>query len=96
MPVTRALRSTRVLAALLGLAGGLHPTVLGAQSERAPSTAPVYREVGGKSLHAYVFLPPARREGEKADAILLFHGGGWSAGAPDWTFAAARSSWRPP
>jgi acetyl esterase/lipase len=52
--------------------------------------APVYRAIGGDSLHAYVFLPPGREEGEKANAILLFHGGGWSAGAPDWTFATAR------
>lgn len=81
---------TRVLAAVWGLAFVLPPGPLPAQSERAPSAAPVYREIGGDSLHAYVFLPPGRREGEKATAILLFHGGGWSAGAPDWTFATAR------
>ena len=80
----------RMHAALLGLAFLLHPAPAPGQSERAPSAAPVYREVDGDSLHAYVFLPPERREGEKASAILLFHGGGWSAGAPDWTFATAR------
>jgi acetyl esterase/lipase len=52
--------------------------------------APVYRVIGGDSLRAYVFLPAARREGEKANAILLFHGGGWSAGEPAWTFATAQ------
>jgi acetyl esterase/lipase len=52
--------------------------------------APVYRVIGGDSLRAHVFLPPARGEGDRANAILLFHGGGWSGGAPEWTFAAAQ------
>jgi acetyl esterase/lipase len=50
----------------------------------------VYRETNGRSLHAYVFLPPGPRPGGPAAAILLFHGGGWSAGAPEWTFGRAR------
>jgi acetyl esterase len=49
-----------------------------------------YREVEGQRLSAHVFLPPGHRESEQTNAILLFHGGGWSAGAPEWTFAAAR------
>jgi acetyl esterase len=48
----------------------------------------VYREVDGRSLQAHVFQP-ASRDGE-CSAIVLVHGGGWSAGSPDWTFAAAR------
>jgi acetyl esterase/lipase len=63
----------------------------GAQpDEPRPSRTLIYREVGGDSLHAYVFLPPHHRSGDQAHAILLFHGGGWSAGSPDWTFGAAR------
>lgn len=81
---------TRVLAAILGVAGLLQPAPLCAQSNRAPPMVPVYRVIGGDSLHAYVFLPPARREGEKANAVLLFHGGGWSTGEPAWTFATAQ------
>lgn len=50
----------------------------------------IYREVNGQALHAYVFRPEtAPRKGRPA-AILLFHGGGWSMGSPEWTFAAAR------
>ena len=49
-----------------------------------------YREVNGQGLSAYVFRPAMRREGEKSDAVPLFHGGGWSAGTPEWTFGAAR------
>ena len=81
---------TRALAAIWGLALLLHPALLPAQSGPEPSMVRVYREIGGESLRAYVFLPSGRQEGHKANAILLFHGGGWSAGAPDWTFATAR------
>jgi acetyl esterase len=81
---------TRVLATIWAYAWLLAPAPGFAQAERAPSLAPVYREIGGDSLHAYVFLPPGRRVGDNANAILLFHGGGWSSGEPAWTFATAR------
>lgn len=80
----------RVFAATWGLASLLHPALLPAQSEHGPSIVRVYREIGGQPLHVYVFLPSARQEGDRASAILLFHGGGWSAGAPDWTFGTAQ------
>lgn len=50
----------------------------------------VYREVNGQELRAYVFPPAAPHPKRRAAAVLLFHGGGWSAGSPEWTFAAAR------
>jgi acetyl esterase/lipase len=53
-------------------------------------TVRVYRDVAGASLKAYVFDstgPPAR--GTRS-AILLFHGGGWVVGSPEWTFTSAR------
>jgi len=49
-----------------------------------------YREVGGRSLHADVFLPVSRKAGTPSAAVLLFHGGGWSAGSAEWTHGAAR------
>jgi acetyl esterase/lipase len=83
--VTRSL----AVAALVASLG--HVELLRAQAgDPVPSLTRVYREVGGASLRAYVFLPPGRREGEGASAILLFHGGGWSTGSPVWTFPAAR------
>ena len=36
-----------------------------------------------------MFQPPSRQR-QKVNAVLLFHGGGWSAGAPEWTFETAR------
>lgn len=49
-----------------------------------------YREVDGRALGAHVFAPAQHGGRERTSAILLFHGGGWSTGSPDWTFAAAR------
>lgn len=48
-----------------------------------------YRVVDGDSLHAYAFYPSDTGRGRPTQAILLFHGGGWSTGSPEWTFAAA-------
>ncbi len=47
-----------------------------------------YRTVDGKALKAYVFQPdkPITRRA----AIVLFHGGGWHIGEPQWTFGRAR------
>lgn len=79
----------RVFAAVCGLALLLSAR-LSAQEAREPSITRVYRTIGGVSLHAYVFLPSRGGTSDTTSAILLFHGGGWSAGAPEWTFAAAR------
>lgn len=49
-----------------------------------------YREIEGQALSAYVFPPAVHSASEQTSAILLFHGGGWSMGTPEWTFDAAR------
>ena len=59
-------------------------------NDPAPSFTRVYRVAGADTLKAHVFTPPGHRAGDRAHAILLFHGGGWGAGAPEWTFATAR------
>jgi acetyl esterase len=48
----------------------------------------VYRTAGSRSLNAYLF-EPAPAAGRRS-AILLFHGGGWSDGSPEWVFGAAQ------
>jgi acetyl esterase/lipase len=85
-----------VLAALtLALAAGAIGCA-SAPAPAAPAVAPheprtfVYREVDGVQLHAYVFAPVAHETAKPTNAILLFHGGGWSSGSPAWTFATAR------
>lgn len=49
----------------------------------------MYRMAGADSLHAYVF-PPSLPAREGANAILLFHGGGWNSGSAEWVFASAK------
>jgi acetyl esterase len=54
-----------------------------------PPIVHTYAEVGGTALKAYVFSRTWAAENESMPAIVLLHGGGWVAGAPDWTFASA-------
>jgi acetyl esterase len=54
-------------------------------------SALTYRKVEGQTLQAYIFSPTGRSlNAGPVSAILLLHGGGWSAGLPEWTFEAAR------
>ncbi len=70
--------------------------VIGAGACAAQEAAPrpdrhfTYREVAGQALRAYVFFPVGHDTGPPADGVLLLHGGGWSVGTPEWTFAASR------
>lgn len=58
-------------------------------AEDSEPVARIYRDVQGKSLHAYVFAPPGSTRSPRP-AILFFHGGGWAAGSAEWTFPTAR------
>lgn len=49
----------------------------------------VYREVERQKLLAHVFTPPVDKGLGPRPAVLLFHGGGWTAGSAAWTFADA-------
>lgn len=65
-------------------------------SGRAQEPAPeprvaIYREVDERRLQAYIFEPATKAPRDGRSAVLLFHGGGWSVGEPEWTFYAARS-----
>jgi acetyl esterase/lipase len=51
----------------------------------------VYRTIEGPPLHLYLFRPSGPQTSARRNAILHFHGGGWTAGAPSWTYEAARS-----
>jgi acetyl esterase/lipase len=72
-----------------GCASATPPSQTPDSSAPAQPTRYIYREVDGQSLKAYVF-PPSVPSQAPAAAILLFHGGGWSAGSADWTFDRAR------
>jgi len=79
-----------VLALGFVLTGGLAPVRTAQVAPTDPPRAYTYRETEGQSLRAFVFAPRRDDARTRPNAILLFHGGGWSAGAPDWTFEAAR------
>jgi acetyl esterase/lipase len=48
-----------------------------------------YKTVGDQALKAHVFSPASGGAAPRA-AVLIFHGGGWTAGEPAWTYGAAR------
>jgi len=60
-----------------------------ADTVSAEPTVHTYRTVDGVALRAFVFVP-TRDLRNPSPAILLFHGGGWVAGSPDWVFTAAK------
>jgi len=82
------LRDTFVVAAVLfgTLAGRSLPLI----GEEGRPVSYVYREVDGRKLNAYVFMPSGEASQRPTSAILLFHGGGWVAGSAEWTFDDAR------
>ncbi len=49
----------------------------------------VYKTAGTAKLTAHVFRPSGRNT-RKRPAVVLFHGGGWVAGSPEWVYEAAR------
>lgn len=50
----------------------------------------VYAVHDGVELKAYVFTPAGHTADAPRSAILVFHGGGWHIGAPEWAFGRAR------
>jgi acetyl esterase/lipase len=49
----------------------------------------VYKTVGTTNLTAHIFHPAASDLAARP-AIVLFHGGGWAAGSPEWVYDAAK------
>lgn len=80
-------RVVSVLGALaaLGACGGLRGV---ADADAPPTRVHTYRTVEARALRAFEFVPSGR--GATTPAVLLLHGGGWSAGEPSWVFTAAR------
>jgi acetyl esterase len=49
-----------------------------------------YKAVGGTELKAHIFVPEAAVAGKLRAAIVLLHGGGWTAGSPEWMYGDAQ------
>lgn len=73
--------SRAVLAAVLAVAAG-------SAAAEAPKVVS-YKTAGEQALSAHLFAPSDVAV-EPRPAILMFHGGGWVAGEPAWTYPAAR------
>jgi len=88
----RSAWSSAAIAVVLGIlsCATVATTWAAATEESVEPEVFVYREVGGQSLHVHLFRPEHRDGATPTAAILLFHGGGWSAGEVDWTDDAAR------
>jgi hypothetical protein len=50
----------------------------------------VYKFADTTALKAYVFFPERENKNELRSAVLVFHGGGWSEGTPEWAFSRGR------
>ncbi|KUG25422.1 putative lipase/esterase [hydrocarbon metagenome] len=50
----------------------------------------VYKTLDSTQLKAYVFSPGRDDENISVSAVLIFHGGGWSEGTPEWAFSRGR------
>jgi acetyl esterase len=50
----------------------------------------VYKAVGTTKLTAHIFHPEGAAKDKPAPVIVLFHGGGWSVGSPEWTYGDAQ------
>jgi acetyl esterase/lipase len=85
---TRAPRAAEVPAPAAGPA----PSAARAPTAR-PTTTPLartYKTAAGAPLAAHVFRPSDRIAGRPDAAIVVFHGGGWHVGQPEWMFDAAQ------
>ncbi len=74
--------------AFAGLSGSA-PWAQGRKTEEQPQTH-VFTPVNGVDLKAHVFRPAQEPPGAPRSAIVLFHGGGWYMGEPEWVFSRAR------
>lgn len=68
----------RLLTLLASLAfAGLAPA-----AEAQLGTPHVYKRVGDRDLKLFVVSPPGAKPSDRRPALVFFHGGGWTGGAP--------------
>jgi acetyl esterase len=60
------------------------------QSSFETPNVKVYKAVGDVKLTAHVFRALQGNSGDRHPAIVLFHGGGWVSGSPDWVYDTAK------
>ena len=65
---------------------------INAQSQGAQSKPDIrtFKTVGSTKLTAHIFRPESAAKDKPAPVIVLFHGGGWAFGSPEWVYATAQ------
>lgn len=53
---------------------------------RAGHSIMTYKTVNDFDLDAHIFMPEDLSPGETRPALIIFHGGSWNEGKPDWQF----------
>ncbi len=86
----RPFLKTIALTMLVILAGGFSGATAATAGSPADAEVLVYREISGQALEIHLFHPERMEGDEPTAAVLLFHGGGWVAGTPEWTYSTAR------
>jgi len=61
-----------------------------AATEASQTFTETYRTIDGRPLKMHIFMPARRSATSIAAAVLGFHGGGWTAGSPEWVFPASQ------
>ncbi|MBI3775441.1 MAG: alpha/beta hydrolase fold domain-containing protein [Gammaproteobacteria bacterium] len=74
----------------MGLLFALVASVALAQESVSTPDIQVYKRAGMLELKAHLFFPPKVAGAAARPAMVLFHGGGWNAGAPEWVYASAQ------
>ncbi len=52
-------------------------------SEFEPDAVEIFKKIDGHELELFIFYPESQKPAKPAPAIVFFHGGGFSKGAPD-------------
>ena len=73
---------------LIALAGCLSCSI--ARGSVSGPEIMVYKTVADTKLTAHIFRPDRAGVSVVRPAIVLFHGGGWAAGSPDWVYDDAK------
>ncbi len=78
----RRFGSRRLLAFLVPALVALFLPPSAPAAEAPVGTAHVYKRAGDRALKLFVVSPPDAQPADRRPALVLFHGGGWTGGAP--------------
>ena len=65
---------------------------MGHDRRNEASEIKAYKTVDGITLNAHIFYPENHDKSEAKPAHLLFHGGGWAIGLPEWSYSVCKSA----